>query len=337
MKLKICSSLILSFISSAYAVESAATTPVGICALEGDPAASGSFTTGVKPGMNIVGLRLHQSVITGGSIKVIGKDFAELSILEGIGKESSVLPLTMGKCYILEITSGEQNGVIQEISRWQGSRLALSDDLAAAGVKPGDTFNIRPAATLNSVFHPLNCGLLSGANAATADNVMIPQGTSLADFRLCFILRHSDGNVGWVDAVTLEPIGDAPLIYPDGLIIHRRGNTDVNIMTVGTIKSGLIRSVVEPGLNLVATPSPLNADLQSLGLENDLQKSDDATEADKVWVACGKSGRFTTYYLTPEGRWVSGSDGEAVTGKLPVGSAILIERVGPTALFCLGD
>jgi hypothetical protein len=327
----------LSLVTSAIAVETAVTAPVGFGTLEGSPVPGGFSSAGLQPGMNLVGLRLHHNVVTQGRVAAVGKDFAELTILDGPDKVKSDLPLTAGKTYILEITSGDQAGVIQEITRWQGVRLSLSDDLATAGVKPGDTFSLRPAASLNSVFHPRTTGLLSGENAATADNVLIPQGTTLAEFRRCFLLSLPDGNTGWVDAATLEPVGDVPLVYPDGLIVHRKGDTAVKITAFGEVKTGPTRSVVKPGLNLVATPYPALSDLQALGLENDLQKSDNADTADKVWVSNGISGGFDTYHLTPDKRWIAAGNGQVITEKIPVGSAILIEREGPAALFCLGD
>ena len=318
-------------------MEAAFTTPVGFGTLEGSPALDGFDSAGLQPGMNLVGLRLHHNVVTQGHVGTIGNDFAELSVLNGKDKVLSDLPLAVGKTYILEITSGDKAGVIQEITRWQGVRLTLSDDLAAAGVKSGDKFSLRPAATLNSVFDLRFTGLLAGENPDSADNVLIPQGTTLGDFRRCFILRLPDGTAGWVDAATLQPVGDVPLVYADGLIVQRKGKTAVKITTTGEIKTGPTRSVVKSGLNLVATPYPACSDLQSLGLENDLQKSDRAVEADKVWLADGPFGNFSTYYLTKDNQWVNAGNGEAVTGKIPVGSAILIERKGAAALFCLGD
>ncbi len=341
MKTKLGFALSLSLGAFAYVVETAAetafTTPVGYGTLEGSPARDGFGSAGLQPGMNLVGLRLHHNAIAQGHIGSIGKDFAELAILDGTSRVKSELPLTVGETYILEIASGDKTGVIQEITRWQGVRLTLSDDLAAAGVKAGDRFSLRPAATLNSVFDLRFAGLLAGPDPDTADNVLIPQGTTLGDFRRCFILRLPDGSTGWVDAATLQPVGDMPLVYPDGLIVHRKGGTAVRIITTGEIKTGPTRSVVKPGLNLVATPYPACSDLQSLGLENDLQKSDRPEEADKVWLADGPFGNFSTYYLTTDNQWISASDGKAAAGRIPVGSAILIERKGAEALFCLGD
>lgn len=337
MKTLVKTALFLSFATSGFAQQTAFTTPVGYGTLEGSSARDGFDSAGLQPGMNLVGLRLHHSVITTGYLGPIGKNFVDLSTSHGGGAVLSELPLTAGKTYVLEITSGDKAGVIQEITRWQGARLTLPDDLGAAGVKSGDRFSLRPAATLNSVFDLRFSGLLAGSNPATADIVLIPQGATLADFRRCFILRLPDRTTRWVDAVTLQAVGDLPLVYADGLIVHRKGTTAVKVTTSGEIKTGPTRSVVKPGLNLVATPSPTRSDLQSLGLENDLQKSDHSQEADKVWIAAGPHGSFSTYYLTKENQWISASDGTPVTGRIPVGSAILIERKGAEALFCLGD
>ena len=105
----------------------------------------------------------------------------------------------------------------------------------------------------------------------------------------------------------------------------------------GEVKSGPTRSVVKPGLNLVASPFPIGSSLQDLGLGNDLLKNDDPIQADKVRIAAGAYGQFATYYLTSENQWCRASDCSPVTAKIPVGSAFLIERQGPEALFNLGD
>ena len=78
--------------------------------------------------------------------------------------------------------------------------------------------------------------------------------------------------------------------------------------------------------------------LQDLGLENDLTKSDDPTKSDQVWIASDAPfGAFTLYHLDEAGHWINATDGEAVAGRIPVGSAIVVDRKGSAALFCLGD
>lgn len=299
-------------------------------------AAVGYSSGGLHPGMNLVGLRLHQSPVARGEILSLGKDFAELGALPRNGDHPLELSLTQGTTYILEITSGQKAGVIQEINHWQGLRLTLSDDISTAGVQVGDHFTLREAATLNSVFDPRTCGLSQGPDAHTADNVLIPQGATLGDFRRCFIFSTPEGSA-WVDADTGQPVGDLPLVYPDGLIVQWKGPGVVQIPQTGEVKTGPTRSVVKHGLNLVATPHPAAAFLQDLGLANDLQKSDDPTKADKVWIEDGTFGRFTTYFLTADNQWISSENGQPVTDKIPVGSAILIERRAGDAMFCLGD
>lgn len=336
--------LFLALATSAFAAEvakTAYTTPVGYTTVGGFQvgysAASGFFSESLHPGMNVIGLSLHHSTIVSGTIASLGKDFAELTGLPVDAKGNYKLALVQGTTYILEITSGQKAGVIQEITRWQDLRLTLSDDIATAGVKPGDHFTLRKAATLNSVFDPRFTTLLKGENPDTADNILIPQGSSFGDFRRCFILTLPEGNF-WMDAATYQPVGDLPLVYPDGLIVQCKGTTGVPMTFSGEVKSGPTRSVIKPGLNLVASPFPIGSSLQDLGLGNDLLKNDDLMQADKVWIPSGiLGGLFTTYYLTPENQWICASDGSLVTEKIPVGSAFLIERQGPQALFTLGD
>ena len=222
---------IFSLALPAFAADPAYTAPVGYTTVggiqTGYTAPTGFLSETLRSGMNLIGLRLHQSTIATGIIASIGSDFAELTCPDRSGSGPATPALISGTTYVLEITSGAKVGVIQEITRWQALRLTLSDDLAAAGVKPG--------------------------------------------------------------------------------------------------------------LNLVASPFPSGAFLQDLGLADDLQKSDDPSEADRGWIAAGLSGQFNTYFLSAAGHWISTTDGEILAQKTPVGSAILIERIGPQALFCLGD
>lgn len=332
---------IFSLALPAFAAEITYTTPVGYTTVggiqTGSTTPSGYFSETLRPGMNLIGLHLHQSTIDTGTIATIGSDFVELTCSDRSGSGPATPALIPGTTYILEITSGAKAGVIQEITRWQALRLTLSDDLAAAGVKPGDHFSLRKAATLNSVFDPRSTTLRKGESPESADTVLIPQGASFGEFRQCFIISLPDGTTGWLDAATGEPVGDLPLVYPDGLIVQCKAPSDVVMTFSGQVKTGPTRSVVKPGLNLVASPLFPGAFLQDLGLADDLQKSDNPSEADQVWIAAGPFGQFNTYFLSAAGQWISATDGEILTQKTPVGSAILIERRGPQALFCLGD
>lgn len=165
--------------------------------------------------MNLVGLRLHQSSIAQGEILSLGKDFTELGSLPHDGPQILEPSLAQGITYILEITFGEKAGVSQEITRWQGLRLTLPDDISTAGV-------------------------------------------------------------------------------------HRKGSGTVQIGKFGEVKTGPNRSVIKLGFNLVATPFTTDAFLQDLGLANDLQKSDDPTKVDKLWIEDGTFGNSTTYFLNSD-------------------------------------
>jgi hypothetical protein len=177
--------LTLPLITNAFAAETALTAPVGYTTVNGAPveysAAVGMLSERLHPGLNLIGLRLHERTLSSGSILAIGTHFVEISASTGPENGDSQLPLTEGATYILEITSGAKAGVIQEIKQWEGQRLTLLDDLSAAGVKVGDQFALRKAATLNSVFDPRFTGLQKGEDPSTADTVMIPQGTSFGN------------------------------------------------------------------------------------------------------------------------------------------------------------
>lgn len=338
-------SLALFLSSGLYAAAAPAATltaPVG--AVAGVAGVSSSLSTPVgmitehlRPGMNLIGLRLHQPSKASGKINAIGADYAELASANEDKTGPLKLTLSEGRTYVLEITSGDKAGAIQEITQWQGLRLKLAEDLAGAGVKVGDSFNLRQAATLNSVFDPRSTRLQNGESPATADRVFIPQGSSFGQFRACFILRTPETPALWADAATRKPVGDLPLVYPDGLIVQIHGAQPVALVFSGEVKPGPTRSLVKPGLNLIATPYPGSDHLQGLGLDNDLTKNDNPKLADHVWVADDSNGAFAIYFLNQSGHWAAASNRREAAAKIPVGSAILVDRKGPAALFCLGD
>lgn len=312
--------------AQAVGVPTAFTTPVGY---------SGES---LQQGMNLVGFTLHKRVISLGTVSSITPD--SVTLAESLPEKSSAhdLPLTPGLTYILEITTGAKAGVIQEITAWQGLRLTVAEDLGKAGVAAGDQFRLRRAATLNEVFDPRNTTLQSGPNPAQADVIFIPEGESFGQFRQCFILTSPDAPALWVDAATGRPVGNLPLVYPDGLIVQRKGTTPAHIANVGETKPGPTRSVIRTGFNLIATPSADSPTLQNIGLENDLEKNDNPTKADTVWLRDPNAigGTFIIYHLDASGTWIT-NNSEPVVAPVPVGSAIMIQRHGPPALITLGD
>lgn len=167
--------------------------------------------------------------------------------------------------------------------------------------------------------------------------MLVPSGTSFGEFKR-HVLLEAEGWVGWMDLESGKPSGDTPLVYPDGVMIQRLAQGEVFLPVHGEVKTGPTRSVVKKGMNLVATPDPGKRFLQDLGLENDLLRADVPWEADTVWIPHEAGmGLFTQYWIDKEGKWQNAGNSEPAEGKVPVGSAVMIERKGDTASFCLGD
>lgn len=282
--------------------------------------------------MNLIGLTMHKGIIGSGSVVSV-----EGRTLVPDGKGAELLGrLRAGTTYILEITSGTQEGSIQEITDWGDEGISTPDDLAKAGVQAGDKWSLRKAATLNSVIDPRLPGLKLTTLEEEGDVVFVPSGSSFGEFKRHVLVRIDDWT-GWIDRESARPSGNAPLVYPDGLIVLRKGAETVNLPMVGEIKTGPTSTVVRKGLNLVAVPGPTAGCLREVGLENDLLRADSEQEADTVWVSRGDGmGVFARYWINREGKWMEGAGKEA-KGRVPVGSAVLIERKGGTTSFRLGD
>lgn len=287
----------------------AVTTPIG-------------FTTELlHPGLNIVGLRLHHAVVVTGRIGKLEGDWLELDIPAKDLSSGQALPLEKGATYILEIGEGKQRGAIQEIQAWEGLRkLRVPENLAAGGVEPGTKVTIRKAATLLSVFGGVRSVLAKDDSPGRGDVVIIPEPGKFSG-KICYL----DGAGTWRDVETGGNMGRLPLIYPDAVLVQRRGNAPIGLPQQGEIKEGPSRVMLVEGENYVSVPGAATSTLQELGLEKCLAKGRSTREADEVVV--GESyGRMTSYHLDPQGRWILSENGTVVENPVKVPSGIGIRR-----------
>ena len=134
----------------------------------------GYTTETLEQGFNLIGITLHQPVIAAGVID----DVAASSVTENdvTFTDAGLLGTSGSATYILEITSGTLAGSIQDITAWTANVLTTPDDLLAAGLQVGDTYQIRKASTLADVFGADNSAGLQGVadfNSTNADIVYL--------------------------------------------------------------------------------------------------------------------------------------------------------------------
>jgi hypothetical protein len=198
-------------------------------------------------------------------------------------------------------------------------------DLAAVGVKVGDSYQIYACDTLGSLL-PLSAGILSGASVGVSDSVLVVvNGSANTYWYSSTLARWTKSGVGNPDA------SNTPILPNMGIAYSRLANTDINLTAIGTVPS-IARKVQikNSGLTLLAVYFPADTTISSLGLQNLsgwVTHATSANTADKIVVV--SSGTASTYWYTGS-NWKKsgvGSPNSDIT-VIPVGAMVYVNKVG---------
>jgi len=304
----------------------AKTTPVGYV--------TESFKAGV---FNLFGLTLQNSPVISGTFE----SAAGLVLTDTGANFPSVL--TADTQYILEIGSGPLQGAIQEIASSSGDGITLIQDISAQ-VPAGTTYSIRAAATIAEVFGATNsAGLLPGA-ASTADVLWVPNGAGGFDQFYYAAAQPPFLTAGW------RQIGQGntdkasvPLVYLDGMILQRRGSTDLSLVVSGEVKktatSVAISGTAGSGFNYLASIFPVGSTLGNSGLEASVTKGN-STSADIIWIPNGTGGYNQYYYATAQppfftAGWKQVGGGNTDQAAAVISSGLILQRRGADAMVLI--
>ncbi|MGJ8673389.1 hypothetical protein [Rubritalea sp.] len=247
-------------------------------------------------GYNLVGLTLHEATEISGSFETVNG----VQLTDDDVDFSTILEDDTS--YILEITSGDASGLIQEITTTDVNTNVIStpDDLSDLGegsISAGAEYKIRKAATISSIFGADNsAGLLEGTSIGASDVIWVQNGSG--SFNKYFY--HSGQTVpfpiseGWKSS-TLTDVSTLPLIYTDGLMIETNDSSDKSLTLTGSVISQAKQMVVTEGFNLLGTVFPIGTTLSASGLENDLLGGTSLGTADVLWLS-NESGGFDKYF-----------------------------------------
>lgn len=278
---------------------------------------------------NLIGLTLHNPIEVVGSITAL----AGTTVTDGAVDFTTAL--TAGTTYVMQITSGAQDGAIQVVDTWAGNDLTTPQDLGALGVAVGDTYQLREVATLSSIFGAANeAGLLEG-DIATADIIWIPIGGG--GFAKFF---YSPGSVfppvaeGWKSA-SGAAADSQPIVYTDGMFIQRRGAGPLDLVVAGEVETSTVQLLAEAGnYNYVSTIFPVGSTLGNCGLEATLLHGDIAT-ADVLWMQKADRSGYDKFFYTDgsvfppvTAGWKNAAGADATNQALT--SGMIIQRRGAT-------
>jgi hypothetical protein len=279
----------------------------------------GYETLALTSGFNYVGLRLHEATLASGeAADVVG---TTVTLPDGLG--ASLVP---GAVHIFEVTSGDAAGAVTIFTPADNSdTVTLADDLSD-NFFGGDTFSIRPSATLASVFGADNsAGLDAGFFAPGGDQIWIPEGAGFVKY------YYDSGTATWANFETGAAVdgNTVPLVYTDGFIVVDTGETE-SLVISGSVKLGATSLALtgSGSFNYFSSIYPVGATLASFfGASNEsgLNGGFFAPGGDQIWTPVA-AGFEKFYYDDGLATWASFDTGAAVdpaTVELPSGFIVV--------------
>lgn len=240
-------------------------------------------------GFNYLGIRLHEAPVSSGETADVAG--STITVADGVADA-----LAEGETYIFEVSSGDAVGGISVIDSFDadGDTLVLVDDLSA-NLVTGDSFTIRPASSLETVFGPAESDTLAAAAApGQADQVWVPNATGGFDkyYKYSFF-----GSAEWrnVDTDAVVDPAAVDLIYTDAIILQALAAD--SLVVSGSVKLDDTGIVLADGFNYVGSVYPVGANLDSFFGPLDFSFLDAAAaagQADQIWIPDGAG--FVKYY-----------------------------------------
>lgn len=253
----------------------------------------GYETLTIEPGFNMVGVRLHEPVLGTGTLGApsgsnLPTDLADLDVV--IGDDATV------GMVIIEVTSGDNAGMIIECDTWTGANFTGVAGLTAD--LEGDVFQARLAPTLAGLFGADNSAGFQQGTLTTADVIWVASGAG--SFNKYY---YADANPNAIPFAVTEGWktstgGDATDVsfnYLDGIFIQRRGASNLSLVVTGSVKRDAVNlDVSGDTYNFFSGIFPVSTTLEDTGLSAKLQQGTLFT-ADVIWMPSGP-GSWSKYY-----------------------------------------
>jgi len=243
--------------------------------------------------------------------------------------------LTAGTTYTLEIVDASDtslNGVIQEVTVWNGNTITTPQDIFADGLAVGDKYQIRAASTISDLFGPTNTvGLLGAASSTSADRLLVPNASGTFD-----VYYYSTGGffgVGWRKVGEgSSDFANQAIFLSDGFYIFRQPTQpDLDLVITGTVKVSEIDIAITSQFTFVSGIFPVGSTLDSSQMQNSLTGGASSTAADSLLVQ-NEGGSFDTYFYSTGGffgiGWRRVGAGNTDFSDFEIPSAFVVRRVG---------
>ena len=211
-----------------------------------------------------------------------------------------------------------------------GTNVITTDVDMSAYAVVGAAIRIRKHVTIGSFFGATNsAGFLASDDASTADEVLVYSGAASTSY---FYFTGGGGfPAGWYDAAfnlnpgQAENVAIAPF---QGVVIKRKAAAALNIVSIGSVKTGNTLTPVQNALNVLGTVSAKGLTLGNSGLytgnpATGVKASDDPSTADEVTIYT-PTGQTNYFYFTGGGGFAAGWYDSAFNATAPLDSSVAI-------------
>lgn len=231
--------------------------------------------------------------------------------------------------YYVEVFSTTNPGALSDISNTTSNSITIEDNLTSFGAV-GDSIRIRKHVTIADLFGATNsAGLFASDEPATADEVLIYDGAQSVSY---FYYTGDPGQpAGWYNSGTNEAAANQAIKPHQGVVVKRKAAGVINVVSVGSVKTGNTLFPVVSGLNVLGTVSAKGLTLDNSGLANTpFAASDEPATGDEVTIYTPTTQTSYFYYTgdisQPAGWYDSGTN--VAAGAIPIapGSAFVLSR-----------
>ncbi|MDX6766828.1 MAG: hypothetical protein SFU85_08550 [Candidatus Methylacidiphilales bacterium] len=236
--------------------------------------------------------------------------------------------VTASTPYFVKLTSGSAVGRVFRVTSATSTTLTLtvgSLNLTTLGVTAGNTYQLFPAETLDTIFSTL--AVSGNTTSATSDNVLLFNGTTWNSY--WFNSSVSQWRLG-----AIPTNQGTTVVSPEtGLIYLRRGATSMSILSSGVVPSTSIPTEISNGATtFLGSLYPVDTTLNNTNIHTTpgWVSGTSATGTDKVLIWNGSS--WNSYWRhSTLNVWRLGAIPTAQNPTIVGGSPIIISKATPSA------
>jgi hypothetical protein len=229
--------------------QTATTTPVGYITIP----IGGNASASPEGSSTYIGASLVNPAVFSGAATVSPSGGTVITVASG-------MPTDLGPADMLEITDGAQEGWWTTVVSSTATTVTVADNFPA-GLAANVKFTVREFTTVSDFLGANSLGL-----GATDEVQMLDP-----EAQLISTLVYAEG---WFNFVT-EEAADNYIIYPgSGILIVRRGESDLSLVATGEVKTTDTQVDVFPGSNWLAQPNPTGGTFASMNFAAQIAPTD---------------------------------------------------------------